>query len=97
MKTVHPIYLRKEDDGYYWMRGVIKAATGYALQVFAALLVLFLLRLALGIGVDSTDRDRWHRSGLKVLVDAKTGVEYLSDGDGGLTPRLSGPDAKERN
>lgn len=97
MKTVHPIYLRKEDDGYYWMRGVLKAATGYVLQFCAGLLVLFLLRLALGIGVDSTDRDRWHRSGLKILVDAKTGVEYLSDGDGGLTPRLSSSEVKARN
>ena len=38
-------------------------------------------------GLDSTDRDGRHRSGLTLHVDYKTGVEYLSDGKGGLIRR----------
>lgn len=40
-----------------------------------------------GFGVDSTDRSSWVRSGLRLHIDAKTGVQYLSDGNGGLIVR----------
>lgn len=37
---------------------------------------------------DSTDGPSG-RSGLVIFTDCKTGLEYLSAGQGGLTPRLS--------
>ena len=33
---------------------------------------------------DNSDVSRWHRSGLRVHVDAKTGVNYVSSGIFGL-------------
>lgn len=45
------------------------------------------IRSLFAVGMDDTDRSRWDRSGLEVLTDAKTGVEYLSDGHGGLVRR----------
>jgi hypothetical protein len=60
---------------------------------FAVLLalcgVLALSYAALGLFTDDSDFDGWHRSGLKVHTDAKTGIQYLSDGHGGLVPRLA--------
>ena len=58
--------------------------------------VVFLL---LGLGAfavfsptDSSDLDRWNRSGAKLIIDYETGCEYLGSFSG-LTPRL-GVDGK---
>jgi len=37
--------------------------------------------------MDDSDTSFFNRSDLKVHVDAKTGIEYLSDGNGGLIRR----------
>lgn len=55
--------------------------------VFAGVFMVNVARWAFWIGVDDTDASRWHRSGLRVLTDAKTGIQYLSDGKGGLVRR----------
>ena len=68
-----------------------------ALQAFCeACFVIACLGLAFsfiarksGWGLDDSDRDTWHRSGMRVLFDAKTGAEYLSDGRGGMVLRES--------
>jgi hypothetical protein len=39
------------------------------------------------IGTDDSDVDGWHRSGMSVLTDHKTGLQYLSDGHGGMIRR----------
>ena len=51
------------------------------------ILALVMARNFLGIGVDDTDVSVWDRSGLRVYTDAKTGVQYLSDGHGGMVVR----------
>lgn len=40
-------------------------------------------------GKDDTDPIDKGRSGLTLYTDHGTGVQYLSDGNGGLTPRLA--------
>lgn len=40
-----------------------------------------------GLITDDSDKDFWHRSGLQINTDYKTGYQYLSK-FGGLTPRL---------
>lgn len=42
-----------------------------------------------GIGTDDTDLNGWNRSGLTVHTDYKTGIQYLSDGRGGLIRRAN--------
>lgn len=38
-------------------------------------------------GLDDSDQDGWHRSGLIVYTDHLTGVQYIGNGEG-ITPRL---------
>lgn len=77
----------EQQKGYDFAKGV----AGFLAQCFLLGMLLlsafWLLRNSLGWGVDDTDRDGWNRSGLTVHTDAKTGVQYLSDGKGGLTRR----------
>lgn len=37
---------------------------------------------------NTTDISRWKRSGMIVLTDHKTGLQYLKAVGGGITPRL---------
>lgn len=71
----------------------ISGAIHYVLRVlliWAVLLIIYACaRNIFGWGLDSTDIDGWHRSGLRVHIDAKTGIEYLSDGRGGLIRRYT--------
>lgn len=60
-----------------------KSATPWWLILF----VIWLAMIALW-PVDSTDRGRWSRSGLRLHVDAATGCHYVSTMFGGPTPRL---------
>ena len=65
---------------------------GFHLALGAAVAVS-LLALAwglnvLGIGLDDSDRDAWHRSGLTVHTDHATGLQYLSAPRCGMVPRL---------
>ncbi len=58
------------------------------LTVFIVLLVLFhWARNHFDIGLDDTDFNGRNRSGLILHIDHKTGIEYLSDGRGGLIQR----------
>lgn len=50
-------------------------------------MILGLCYNLLGVGTDDTDKDGWHRSGFHLLIDYKTGKQYLSDGHGGLIER----------
>lgn len=74
-------------------------AKGAVLLIIQTFAVLFLTSIAitfafqlLGFGIDNSDLSTWHRSGLRILTDAKTGIEYLSDGNGGLIRRGSRED-----
>ncbi len=73
--------------GYELMQG----ALWYLLKVillFVSICYLGALVLAyFNCGLDDSDQDGLHRSGLRILTDHKTGRQYLSDGHGGLVRR----------
>ena len=77
----------KQTEGYELMKGAMQ----YIARCFLIGLPLVgginLLLLVCGWGMDDSDKSRWSRSGLTVYTDAKTGIEYLSDGKGGLVMR----------
>lgn len=78
---------------------VVKAAVATVLGfAFRVTIIVCLLALVfrfvvneLDWFIDDTDYDGWRRSGLRVYTDYGTGVQYLSDGHGGLTVRLPTP------
>lgn len=78
-----------QQKGYDFAKGVARYLAHCFLWGILLLGAVALFRNSLGWGVDGTDRDGWNRSGLRIHVDAKTGVEYLSDGKGGLVRRES--------
>lgn len=58
------------------------------------LLLFWVVRNICGCGVDDSDKGSWDRSGVGVVTDHKTGLQYLETWTGGLTPRL-GVDGKQ--
>lgn len=76
-----------EEIGYELAKG----AVNYICRMLAILFILVGLfsfaRLLFGWGMNSTDKDKWHRSGLTLHIDHRTGIQYLSDGKGGLVRR----------
>lgn len=77
--------------GYDYARGALSAVSLYVCVALLALIVLNFARNRFGWGVDDSDKDGRNRSGLRVHVDHKTGIEYLSDGNGGLVRRDGRP------
>jgi hypothetical protein len=74
--------------GKQLFKGAMQEISTYLVILFVAIVVIGLLRNAFSVGLDSTDKDKWNRSGLKVLIDNRTGVHYLSDGHGGMHIRV---------
>lgn len=72
--------------------GFVSSAGKSIILILILVGVISLVSSLLGIGVDDTDRDAWHRSGMSLYTDYGTGVQYLSAG-GALTPRI-GADGK---
>lgn len=69
-------------------------------KVFVWAFVIILLsalygaaRLAFGWGLDDTDKSKWERSGLEVLTDHGTGVQYVRNASGGMCVRVD-PDGR---
>lgn len=73
--------------GYDLAKGASLALGKIFCIVAVALRILMTITQYFGEGMDDSDQDTWHRSDLRVLRDAKTGIEYLSDGHGGLVTR----------
>ena len=68
----------------------------FSMGFFQALGAVLILGWMLGragnmleIGLDDTDASNWHRSGMEVHLDHRTGCHYLRGESGGLTPRLN--------
>lgn len=77
----------KQQEGYDLANGACQYLSQVALVFFLIFLISNALRWMTGFGTDDSDLSGWKRSGFKVLVDHKTGIEYLSDGNGGLIRR----------
>jgi hypothetical protein len=75
------------NKAYYFCKGVVKAIA----EIFIIYLILFcavrIIDNCSGWNTDDSDKNGWNRSGLKVHTDYKTGIQYLSDGSGGLIER----------
>lgn len=63
------------------------------LLIIITIWVVSFIRNRFGFGMDATDLNARTRSGMVILTDYETGVQYLATNDGGLTPRL-GQDGK---
>ena len=74
--------------GKQLFKGAMQEISTYLVVIFIAIMVIGFLRNAFSVGLDSTDKDKWNRSGLKPMIDNRTGVHYLSDGHGGLHVRV---------
>lgn len=77
----------EQQEGYDFAKGVLICIGKFAAVGWLIIFAITLVANWLAIGVDDSDRDGWNRSGLKIHTDAKTGIQYLSDGKGGLTRR----------
>lgn len=75
------------DLGHDFMEGVLRCLAKYVILGYILLLLFSLARNWRGWDTDESDKDGWHRSGLRIHTDAKTGIQYLSDGHGGLVRR----------
>jgi hypothetical protein len=69
-------------------RGIIRELGNYVLIFLVLSICLSAARNYFGWGVDDSDKSGSERSGLAVKTDHKTGVQYLSDGKGGLFVRM---------
>jgi len=74
--------------GTFLMRGAAKALARLAWIGVVVFLAFSLLRNISGLGVDDSDFDAWHRSGMSVRTDARTGVQYLESSGGCIVLRL---------
>lgn len=60
-----------------------------AMWYVIGMIINFLIINLFGYGTDDSDLDKSHRSGVKVITDYKTGLQYLETSKGGITPRLN--------
>ena len=76
-----------QELGYHFAKGVFLYFSGIIVVGLLVLTLWSFARNLFGWGTDDSDINGRNRSGLRVHVDAKTGIEYLSDGHGGLVRR----------
>lgn len=74
--------------GKQLMKGALDCLLTWGLKVILIGIALLLLWNWFGwLPVDETDESKWNRSGVVLITDYGTGVQYLYK-DGALTPRL---------
>jgi hypothetical protein len=81
--------------GYALAKGAVGYLVKFAFAVWIVVLLIVAINNAAGVGTDDCDLDAWHRCGVKVITDHKTGVQYLMAPDGGLVQRASGSGASQ--
>lgn len=77
-----------EQRGHDLAKGACYFLTKLAIALVLLSAVIMLICAAFDVGIDDTDASGFHRSGLRLLRDPGTGMEYLSDGKGGLVRRF---------
>ena len=60
----------------------------FRLDILGIIIITIIIQKTFHNDTDDSDFNADNRSGLKVHTDALTGVQYLSDERGGLTPRI---------
>lgn len=78
---------KEVSKAYNYTLGVFYCIGHAAVTSMLIVLLIVVIGNTFSIGTDSTDVSGWNRSGLRIHLDAKTGIEYLSDGKGGLIVR----------
>ena len=68
----------------FTLNDLLNAALFFALVNFVGVLILSFIPAKL----DDTDKDYSHRSGVAIVTDYGTGVQYLKTPEGYITPRL---------
>jgi hypothetical protein len=68
-------------------RGIFSYALAMVIVYLIAMGMWWIVSTFFGIGMDDSDLNSRHRSGMEVYTDYKTGVQYLGTGKA-LTPRL---------
>lgn len=74
--------------GRHITRGALKEIWSFLWLIAVGVLLAHYIGCVFGWDLDSSDKDKWHRSGLSIHVDAATGVNYVST-FGGLCVRLN--------
>jgi len=69
-------------------RGIVRELADYVLIFLVLSLVLKFVSGYFGWWTDDSDKSGFDRSGLSIKTDHKTGVQYLSDGKGGMMVRV---------
>lgn len=80
---------KDEQKGYDFTFGCLRALVIPCWIVIGLYLIVLLLRGGMGIGLNNSDKGGWQRSGLKVHIDYKTGIQYLSTKKGGIIRRAT--------
>lgn len=80
---------QRQKIGEDYARGALLAVSKVVTIVGIIAILGTLLRNGCAWGTDDSDQSGWHRSGLTIHTDARTGVQYFSDGHGGLCVRMS--------
>lgn len=70
------------------MDGFINSAGKFFILWLLVVFALWIFGGISGVTVDDSDASSWKRSGFKIMTDARTGLQYLSDGKGGLILRI---------
>lgn len=68
-------------------RGIFSYALALVMVYLVAAGIYWIVATFFGIGLNDSDLNGRHRSGMEVYTDYKTGVQYLGTGKA-LTPRL---------
>lgn len=74
--------------GYDVTQGCVLYLSKLLLLLGVFVILLTFVFGAFDLFTDDTDKDGFNRSGLRLLRDHGTGIEYLSDGKGGLVRRF---------
>ena len=71
---------------------IVQTVIKTLLSIFGFFWIIFMATIIIcntfSIGTDDTDISGWNRSEIGLHTDAKTGLQYLTGKNGGITPRL---------
>lgn len=79
-KAVEPMDGIAFSKGYWMAMGVMYAVQKMLAHLIVAVCLIVIVLNTLDVGTDDTDNGGWHRSGVQLITDHKTGVQYLYRG-----------------